>query len=371
MCLQLRIITVVGGVEVGIASHVHTAHGHRQLANVAHPKKVNLALDARQQHAVADGHMEARERQSALRVTQNVHAWPRSPMNKGIVDECHLVLGIHIVGLAHDVVTLNGHLSCHLQVFILVEQRVDGQKIFRLAQLCNALRPLLFQQQESGHTRCLSVARLLIIVVKHLRPSCLHTDNVEHVVAEDAAVDAVNDKRLIACGKSLGQLGGRCQRLVVPRTACCLCLSLVIAQLGINIVGFSQHRCVGCGKHRVALLCLGIKALKTVHARTQRVGRHTDLCIYGQHLRFEQMAVGTLCGGFVHNFLQHSQLRFGQISATHLAPLLPHRGVAVGKGYRWHEPCHEHKHGNKRLFLYHIVSFFYCLLFNLRLYLRF
>ena len=152
MRLQFVIFFFRRGVEVGVATYVYATHGHRQLAYVAHAEQVHLALCARHHHAVADRHVKARKRETALCVAQNVHSRPCTPVYESVVDERHLVLCVHIFSLTHYTVTLYRHLTCHLQVLILVEQRIYRQQILRLAQLCQGSRLALLQQFQRRKT---------------------------------------------------------------------------------------------------------------------------------------------------------------------------------------------------------------------------
>ena len=204
--LQLCVVLVVVGFQIGVALDVQARDGHRQSLAVHELAHFHAPLGVRQLDAFADRNEERRQRQLVLGVAQDVHARPGSPVLQGVVDVVHLLFGRRILCLVHELIALNGELATLLQVLIDVDERVDGLQILRLANLVHVGKAVFLRLIVSTDAGCLPVAVLEIPVVQRLIVFSLHTQHVQQVAAEDIAVGTFYEGWLIAFRRLLCQL---------------------------------------------------------------------------------------------------------------------------------------------------------------------
>ena len=204
--LQLCIVLVVVGFQIGVALDVQARDGHRQSLAVHELAHFHAPLGVRQLDAFADRNEERRQRQLVLGVAQDVHARPGSPVLQGVVDVVHLLFGRRIFCLVHELIALNGELATLLQVLIDVDERVDGLQILRLANLVHVGKAVLLRLIVCTDAGCLPVAVMEIPVVKRLIVFSLHTQHVQQVATEDMTVGTFYEGWLIAFRRLLRQL---------------------------------------------------------------------------------------------------------------------------------------------------------------------
>ena len=204
--LQLCIVLVVAGFQIGVALDVQARDGHRQSLAVHELAHFHAALGVRQLDAFADRNDERRQRQLVLGVAQDVHTRPCSPVLQGVVDVAHLLLGRCIFCLVHELIALDGELATLLQVLIDVDERIDGLQILRLANLVHIGKAVLLRLIVGADAGCLPVSVIEIPVVQRLIVFSLHTQHVQQVASEDMTVGTFNEGRLIALRRLLCQL---------------------------------------------------------------------------------------------------------------------------------------------------------------------
>ena len=150
----------------------------------------------------------------------------------------------------------------------------------------------------------------------------LHSHNAQQVVAEDFAVRAFYDERLIALILHL------CQPLTefrrehgFIRALPHLPLFISLRQTGILQPHTPEHRLIHRLQHRV---CCGVAtlldALNGGFDAVRRDGLHH---LTGVQFRLQQLSVGFLLRSLLHNLLQHLILGLGQVFVSCLLHFLP------------------------------------------------
>ena len=141
----------------------------------------------------------------------------------------------------------------------------------------------------------------------------LVADDVQQVVIEDTCIGPLDNEGLVGLILDLGEFPAE-----VVRQLWALYFHI---QFRIARRHLIEHGLPNQAQH----LVLGIfpMLLHLVHSRLQRVGR--DLChhLCSLQLCLQQMSVGLLFRGLLHNLLKHLILRLGQIFLFCLLYLIP------------------------------------------------
>ena len=204
--LQLGIVLIVVRIQVGVALDVDTRDRHRQALAVHELANVHAAIGIGHLDAFTDADRERRQRQLVLGIAQDVHSWPGTPVLQSVVDVVHLLLGSNILSLIHELVALDSEFATLLQILILVDERVDGLQVARLAHLVHVLHAVLLRQIVCTDAGSRPILMTEIPVVQRLIVTCLDTQHMQQVAAEDMAVGTFHEGWFVAFGCLMREL---------------------------------------------------------------------------------------------------------------------------------------------------------------------
>ena len=326
--LQLLVVVGVGGFEFRGAVDIHFIHTQGELADGAQVGQFDFLFALRYADIFLQLRVVFRGGDVALAVAQVVHAMPRSPALQGHVDVLPFLLGGGVGIVFHVVVAVDGQLAALGQVLEFGDERVEALDVLRFVQrlVLDVFRLLVEQHGFAGEEHSVAVAHLQIVVAKLACMTGRYADEAQQVIAEVAAVVALDDEGLIVGGLHGSQLVGVGHRLVVVFLAYLLMAQLV--EPAVVVVDVAQHGVVD-GLQRVVVGSQLGTLLQLLHDGFQRVGCHLALRLGTLQPGLQQLAVDLLLLGFRHDLAQCFLLRLRQVVVLGVLHLFPQGAVCL------------------------------------------
>ena len=133
---QLGIVGIVVGRPFRVAPYRKRRHLHVEAVDVSafgfdHHRLVGVHL------VVLDFRCHLRVGHVFDGIAQHIGTRPFAPSAQGPVGIIHQFFGAHVFALLHQFVACNGHFATFLQVFILVDERVECHGIVRFLERIN------------------------------------------------------------------------------------------------------------------------------------------------------------------------------------------------------------------------------------------
>ena len=298
----------------------------RNLVDIAYRVDAYRTCLTRTKHAAAETDIKGGIGYLALHVAQTIHPGPSAPLAQRIVD---IMVEVTLLGIGSDLKTAgveDGQFACLLQVLILIDERIDTLQLFRL------LRPYrLLQIQFSipfygcRNTGSPTVAVCAVILVQQAIGTALHTDDMQQVVAEDAAVHTLDDQRFHTAPRLLGQSIGMLHRQVVTLLA----LRLVDSILQRHCTVASTQRSIIHGLEGLFAHSFG-QFIQFFSLNRQRIWRYRRHGRHAAQLCLDQMAVRFFGGRLGDNLIEYVYLTLRQVFVHCRFPLFPQRCVIIG-----------------------------------------